>query len=163
MIIFTPNTVIRSTEINSNFEDLDTRLGVFETDYVSSTLSSNFSTTASATFQNTGLSVTLPVAGTWLVFSEARISGIAVSATWSVLRLYNSTTSTEIANSRRITHYANDAVVYQVTTPLMMPVVTTTTNNVIRLEIQPSTATVHTVYAEGLSNGTSRMVAVRIK
>lgn len=163
MIIFTPNTVIKSADINTNYEELNSRLSVFETSYVSNTLPSTFTTTASATFQNSGLSVTLPTAGTWLIFSESRWVGVAVANTWAILRLYNATTSAEITDSRRITHFANDAAQYQLTVPLNMPVVTTSANNVIRLEIQPSGANAHTLYAEGSTNGTTRMFAIRIK
>lgn len=71
----------------------------------SSVLGSAFSITGTAgTYQDTGLSVTLPSAGTYKISVDARVglTGNAGTLWWISLKLFNSTDSADVTNSERL-------------------------------------------------------------
>lgn len=158
MIIFTPNTVIRSTEINSNFDDHEVRLDVLETAYVRQVMSSSFTSTTTIAFQDTGLKVTLPTAGTWILHGDLRFGNATNLNDYGTLRLYNQTTSTAITDSDRIGGYPTAGV--QSTISMTDIAVTTTVNNIVRVELKPQQA--RTVQLVSDSSGKSVLIARRI-
>lgn len=157
MIIFTPNTVIKSADVNTNYDDLDTRLAVLETAPVRAVLTSNFTSTTTQAYQDTGLKVTLPDAGSWIIHCDLRFGNANNTGDFGSFRLYNQTTSTAITNSDRLPHYI--VASEQNTAPLTDLVTTTTANNIIRVEIRPGNARTHQLLAD--TNGYSVMIARR--
>jgi len=70
-----------------------------------SVLGSSYTITTNATYEDTGLSVTLPVAGTYIVAANIRASVQASGGTapyYIVSRLYDSTNAAYIADSERL-------------------------------------------------------------
>lgn len=154
MIIFTPNTVIKSADINTNFEGLTT----LQETYIRQVLASTFNSTASATWQDTGLKITLPSVGTYLIMCDLRLSNGASANDYAIVRLYNQTTSTAIANSDRLSPYPTANL--QNTIPLTDIVTTASVDNIVRVDLKPSPAHVAGLYSD--TNGYSVMIAKRI-
>jgi hypothetical protein len=81
-----------------------------------SVLGSNFDITGSAgTFQDTGLSITLPSAGTYFIYSNASAVLKPTSGTswFIVVKLYNSTDAADVSNSERmctLTYTVSDTI-----------------------------------------------------
>lgn len=74
-----------------------------------SVLGSNYdipSMTANSTFVDTGLTMTLPSAGTYLVWGHARVAFTDTGATGAVMaiRLYNTVAADEVSGSRALSH-----------------------------------------------------------
>lgn len=160
MYIFTPNTLIESAKVNANFTELDNRVLVLEQTLVRSVLASTFNSTTSLSYQDTGLKVTLPNAGTWKLHCNLRVSAAGAANAYCVVRLFNETTSTAIANSDRIGLFLGAATTGgQVTTHIDEKVDTTTANNIIRVELRPAVALAHSLYAD--TNGYSTILAER--
>lgn len=160
MYIFTPNTLIKSAEINSNFDNVSNRLAILEQNILEYVLPSTFNSTTTVAFQDTGLKITLPEIGTWLIRCDLRVSSGNIANSYAVLRLYNQTTSTVITNSYRIGQYTGgDVNAEQVTIPLTKVVTTTTSNNIIRVELSPSVANAVGLLSD--SNGVSAIIAER--
>jgi len=122
-------------------------------------LPATFVTAASNTWQDSGLKVTLPVAGTWLIFANARIANSG-SSEFGVVRLYNQTTAAVVADGDRIGNLAGPAGDLQTDTLIAHIVTTASVNNIIRLEIQPGGAYTLSVYSDNY--GKSRILAIRI-
>ena len=101
-----------------------------------SVLGSSFSITGTAgTFQDTGLSITLPSAGTYLIIANIRgvLTGNAGTAWWIESKLYNSTDAADVANSERMTIYANTAALGNQNTSILSAIVTVTAAKTIKL------------------------------
>jgi hypothetical protein len=147
------NAVITSKILNANVTSSKLSLDLAE-----SVLGSMWTSAATATWQATTLSITLPTAGTWLIFCELR-HGLTSGGQWCNSRLYNVTTATAITDSDRLSFLSN-AGGGQGTIPLMKKVITTTANNVIRIDIFPGSTWTVTLQAD--TNGKSTMTAVRI-
>jgi len=76
----------------------------------SSTLASAYSITSTNAWQDTGLSVSLPAAGTYLILYNARAAVAASGGTsWIVVRLYNTTDAAAITDTERLTAFGNSA------------------------------------------------------
>jgi hypothetical protein len=78
---------------------------VHATTYGSAMLPSTFTITGtSGTFQDTGLAITLPSAGTYKITGNARtqLIGNAGVSWWIILKLYNSTDAADVADSERM-------------------------------------------------------------
>jgi len=127
-------------------------------DYVFAKNASNVNVT-SATLIDSGLKVTLPAAGTWLLFCDLR-SLSSSSGQYIRSRLYNQTTSTAITDSERLGSYNSAGGSEREVGSTVMRVVTTTTNNIIRLEIASGGA--YTSTLESDTQGWSTILAVRI-
>lgn len=101
-----------------------------------SVLSSVFTITAAdGTFATTGLTITLPSAGTWKISGLAR-AGIEITGAtvgWIAVRLYNQTDSAVISNSESLCLAVPSSLALQVTAPIDA-LVTVTASKVIRLE-----------------------------
>ena len=94
-----------------------------------SVLSSDFTITAAVdgTFEDSGLSIAIPSAGTYLITGDVRvkIDGDAGTA-WGVnVKLYNSTDTADVSNSIRRAIYTLSATEEQVTCPITVPVTVT--------------------------------------
>lgn len=76
----------------------------------SSTLASAYSITSTNAWQDTGLSVSLPAAGTYLILYNARAAVTASGGTsYIVVRLYNTTDAAAITDTERLTAFGNSA------------------------------------------------------
>lgn len=90
-----------------------------------SVLGSDFNITGTAgTFQDTGLSITLPDAGTYEITCDVRAAlrangGAGSTAWWISIELYNSTDSAVVTDSERLAVLTGtNAVLFQMTCPL---------------------------------------------
>ena len=128
----------------------------FET--VETKLSSTFNSAASNTWQDTGMKLTLPTAGLWIVMANLRTS-VPSAGNFSAVRLYNQTTGAAVTDGDRIGNLGAGSSM-QTDTPIFQLVTTTTINNIIRAEIQPGGAYIATVSSD--TNGKSRITAIRI-
>lgn len=127
-------------------------------DVVTNTLASTFTSAATSTWQDSGCKVTLPAIGTWLILANGRNS-VGAASNFGALRLYNQTTSTAVTDGDRIAQLSAGSSM-QVDTTLIEVVTTSTTNNIIRLEIKPGGTYAATLSSD--TNGKTRMIAVRI-
>jgi hypothetical protein len=102
----------------------------------SAVLGSAFNITGTAgTYQDTGLSVTLPDAGTYKITANVRahLRGNAGSAWWIHCELFNSTDAAAVANSERLVVLTgSNAFLFQTTCPLDF-IVTVAASKVIKL------------------------------
>lgn len=91
-------------------------------------------TSGAGAFEDTGLSVSLPAAGTYLVSANVRI-GLSVSAGagWLLSKLHNSTDSTDVANSERLMYYVETAGVAKGLTVNVSTIVTVAGAKTIKL------------------------------
>ena len=92
-----------------------------------SVLTSDFAITATAngtTFQDSGLSVALPAAGTYLITAEVRGRIVGNTGTyWAInVKLYNSTDAADVSNTLRRVAYTTSTYQLQVTCPITTPV-----------------------------------------
>lgn len=98
-----------------------------------SVLSADFNITGATTvFQDTGLSVTLPEAGTYLLLANvrARCQGNA-GTLWAIeAKLYNSTDAADVANSIRRCIYTAATAQLQTTTPISVLVTVAATKTI---------------------------------
>lgn len=108
---------------------------------------------------DSGLKVTLPTAGTWLLFCDLR-SLSSSSGQYMRSRLYNQTTSTAITDSERLGSYNSAGGSEREVGSTVIKIVTTTANNVIRLEI--ASGGVYTTTLESDTQGWSTILAIRI-
>lgn len=144
------------TTANNNISALQAGLS-----YIQTNLSSHFTSTTTSSFQDTGLKLTLPTAGTWLLLSDLR-SGTSAATQYGLYRYYNQTTSTEYANTYRLSGYFAGSTVtsLQVTLPMTEIITTTTTNNIIGVELKPQGAYAISLFSD--TNGYSSMKAIKI-
>lgn len=101
----------------------------------SSYLTSDFNITGATTvFQDTGLSVTLPEAGTYLVQANVRCRVVMASGTYGTIetKLHNSTDAADVSNSLRRCVYTTSTAQIQVTNPITA-IITVTASKVIKL------------------------------
>ncbi len=105
----------------------------------SAVLGSVFNITGAAgTFQDTGLSVTLPNAGRYRISGNARVNlrgngGAGTTAWWLTVELYNSTDAAVVANSERIVVLTGTTgVTFQTTVPIDI-IITVAASKVIKL------------------------------
>lgn len=94
---------------SADTSSIDYRVNALEDGRVAgrATLVSAFSITgASGVYQDTGLEVTLPSAGTYLINYNVRVSGQTSSGSgWISVRLYDETAAAAITDSERLTFY----------------------------------------------------------
>ena len=164
MYSFNPGERVSSAKFNSNFEELETAISVLDSradaseTVLTATLSSTFTSTTSIAFQDTGLKITLPDAGTYMFHCDLRASNGSSLNDYVTVRLYNQTTSTAVTDTERIGMYPTAS--NQVTVPLNWPVTTVSANTIIRVEIRPATARACQLLTN--SDGKSVIVATRI-
>lgn len=130
------------------------------------TLGSTYTISAdNGAYENTGLSITLPVAGTYLVWYTARtnISASGVAGAFINVELYNSTDSVAIANSEQIGAYGSTLSTSYYGVPTMFLAVTVDASKVIQLRAKttaPGTTAVRTVNSD--TNGRTNLGYMQI-
>ncbi|MFA5937324.1 MAG: hypothetical protein WC822_05640 [Candidatus Paceibacterota bacterium] len=120
-------------------------------------LASSFAT-SSTTYVDSGIKVTLPDAGIYLVIASLRCSSAAAND-FGTVRLYNQTTAAEVTDSDMISSYSAAGAVQQNTT-IVKTVTTATANNIIRVDVKAGGAWTTSILSDG--SGASRLFAVRI-
>ena len=118
-----------------------------------------YTITASSAWEDTGLSVTLPSAGTYLLMVRGRavVNNNTVGATVNV-RLYNTTDSAAITNSEHLC-LRNQITGAAVTNPFSFTVpITVSASKTIRLEVQRSAVGTYTT--SNLSSDTTGQTAI---
>lgn len=101
-----------------------------------SVLASAFALTTTNTFQDTGLEVTLPAAGTWdLNFSPRAVVQVSGGDGWISVRLYDETAAAVVSDSTRLMYYVASGItdLKQLHVAFSHPV-TVTAASTIRLE-----------------------------
>lgn len=101
----------------------------------SSYLTSDFTITGATTvYQDTGLSVALPAAGTYLIQADVRFRLLMATGTSAAIdvKLYNSTDAADVGNSVRRCAFTSGTVQIQSTIPLSV-IVTVTAAKTIKL------------------------------
>jgi hypothetical protein len=148
---------IFDNSVNSNKVTLDSGFSVLA--------SSFFITAANGTYEDTGLSINLPAAGTYLLVADVRVS-ITFSAGGNgfiTAKLYNSTDAADITNSHRLI-MLEDAVNTNVqTTSSISIVVTVDGPKTIKLYVSRNGATTWTSsQIVNNANGTTTLSFVRV-
>lgn len=129
-----------------------------------STLSGSVSI-SSTSFLDTGLSVTLPSAGTYLVMAQVRgflyvNTGASAQIT---TRFYNSTDSSAITNSETIVVLAAQNSLSYINTAPMMQLITVTGSKTIKLQAQTVGGTTFTTRdIQGDGSGYTNMIYVKV-
>lgn len=119
-----------------------------------STLGSTYTISAdNGAYEDTGLSVTLPSAGTYIVWYTARtnISALTTAGAFVEVELYNSTDAGAIANSEEIGAYASTLSASYYGVPHLNVYVTVATSKVIKLYakvVAPGSTTIRTVNSD---------------
>jgi hypothetical protein len=152
MIIFTPNTIISSTDVNANFDGLENLS-------VETMLSANFTSTSTVAFQDTGMDIILPEAGKWLLTGSFRVYGGTTAGSFVVVRLYNETTAAAVTDSERIGGHDPGGSGIQ-TTIAITKEITITATNTIRVEIKPNGGTAQLMTN---SDGKSCLNAIKLR
>lgn len=100
-----------------------------------SVLGSDFQITGSdGVFQDTGLSLTLPVAGTYLITGTVRgVVQASAAGGYIVAKLYNSTDAADISNSETLLIYSADTAIHQASAAMVVSSIVVTASKVIKL------------------------------
>jgi hypothetical protein len=122
-------------------------------------LGSNFSITGATTvYQDSGLSVTLPGPGTYLVEADVRFGlNSAVANNFIAAKFYNSTDAADVANSETMVGFGGAASTPVISTTHMHKVVTVTASKVIKLYVMRAGSGFTTTDIVSDSNGRTRM------
>ena len=115
-------------------------------------------TTSSTSYVDSGIKVTLAAAGTWLMLGTLRGDSSGANQ-FGVVQIYNQTTATAETDAESITCF-NSAGSSQTTMSIVKRVVTTTTNNILRINFKSGGA--YTVGLLADASGRSRLLAIRI-
>lgn len=131
-----------------------------------STLGSTYTISAdNGAYEDTGLSVTLPSAGTYIVWYTARtnISALTTAGAFVEVEMYNSTDAGAIANSEEIGAYASTLSTSYYGVPHLNAYVTVAASKVIKLYakvVAPGSTTIRTVNSD--TNGRTNMGYIKI-
>lgn len=150
--------IANDTITSDNIADDSVTPDELSPDYVTGKLTTAWTSAASATWQDTGFDITLPTIGVWVLMYNLRVNNPAAVNAFSILRLYNETTAAVVTDSHRISSFPTNAA--QNTIPLSEIIVTTTVNNVIRVEYNPAIAVAGGLNAD--VNGVNGVIAWRI-
>lgn len=132
----------------------------------STTLGSTYTVSAdNGSYESTGLSVTLPSAGTYLVWYQARTNCTAVTTAGAYLltEMYNVTDGAAVANSEQIGAYCGQTAVSNYGRGFVLMIVTVAGSKSLALYVKvvaPSSTSTRTVNSD--ANGRSRMGYVKI-
>lgn len=128
----------------------------------SSVLGATFTlSAASGTYQDTGLSVTLPAAGTYLVMGNIRNTMTGQVGNLNTIKLYDATAAADIANSVRLGAYANTASGTIATTPITK-IITVSGASTIKLYAARNGASFGSTSVDSDAGGYSELTYVRI-
>ena len=116
-------------------------------------------------YEDTGLSVTLPSAGTYYVWAQVRSNVVAVTTAGAfiLVELYNSTDSAAVANSEQIGAYGSTVSASYYGTPFIGILITVAASKVIKLYAKvtaPGTTSTRTINSD--SNGRTRLGYVKL-
>lgn len=116
-------------------------------------------------YEDTGLSVTLPSAGTYLVWYTARtnISAAVTAGAYILVELYNSTDAVALANTEEIGAYAAVVGTSYYGVPHLLTSVTVAASKVIKLyakAVAPTSTTIRTINSD--TNGRTNLGYVKI-
>jgi hypothetical protein len=133
-----------------------------------SVLASAFGLTAGAgTYQDTGLAITLPSAGTYLLLANiATVLAPNTGTSWFIsAKLYNSTDAADVANSERICILTYTAASIQETMAALSMPITVTASKVIKLYAKRDgtgtpTFTASSIYSD--ANGRTNLAYVKL-
>ncbi|MFZ5856792.1 MAG: hypothetical protein ACOYZ6_08175 [Chloroflexota bacterium] len=124
-------------DVVARFNALDALLTALE-QVGESVLASPFTISGAAgVYQDTGLSITLPSAGTYLINANVRsdLTGNAGTSWWINAKLYNSTDSADVANSERMVVLTNTTGANQQLTAPITVFVTVAASKTIKLYV----------------------------
>lgn len=130
------------------------------------TLASTYTiSTINGAYEDTGLFVTLPSAGTYYVWYQARsnINATTTAGAYILTEMYNATDATDVANSEQIGAYGTTVSAAYYMTSFVAMVLTVNASKVIRMYakcVVPSNVSVKTINSD--ANGRSRMGYVKI-
>jgi len=141
------------------FDDLTTKIPVGE-----SVLSAAYAITADTTWQDTGLSITLPAAGTYLIGGNVRGFG-SVSATLNHIstKLYNATDAADITNSERDVIFASTTGASYISNISYSMIVTVNASKIIKLYAYRAAATWTASQISSDVSGRTNLTYVRIQ
>ncbi|TXH11816.1 MAG: hypothetical protein E6R03_13925 [Hyphomicrobiaceae bacterium] len=131
-----------------------------------SVLGSTYTITAdNGAYEDTGLSVTLPSAGTYVIWYTARTNVVAAGAAGAFIEveLYNSTDGSALANSEEIGAYASTVTASYYGTPHLTTTASVVASKVIKLyakSVAPSSTTTRTVNSD--TNGRTNLGYMKI-
>lgn len=116
------------------------------------------------TFQDIGLSLTLPAAGTFIVGAEVRTElQMTTGAGIITCKFQNSTDATDIANSERLADNTVNTGQYTITTVPMTEIITVAASKTIKTLCCRNSGTYNTSQIVSATDGRSRIYYVRIK
>lgn len=128
--------VVKQFDFNPDGEIVIDGDVIYPVQNTESVLGGTFTITGTAgTFQDTGLSVTLPAAGTYRITGDVRgnLRGNVGTTWWLSAKLFNSTDAADVTNSERIVVLTNvNTILLQQTCPINK-IVTVTASKVIKL------------------------------
>lgn len=132
--MFTGNT---ETGVDVTYQDSDGTIDVeLNPEKGSAVLASDYTLSGSSgTYSDTGLSVTLPSAGTWRVSASVRgeLTGNAGSAWWITAKLYNSTDAADVADSETLVVLTGTTALHLQNTAIIDMQITVSASKVIKL------------------------------
>lgn len=132
--MFTGNT---ETGVDVTYQDSDGTIDVeLNPEKGSAVLASDYTLSdTSGTYSDTGLSVTLPSAGTWRVVASVRgeLTGNAGSAWWITAKLYNSTDAADVADSETLVVLTGTTALHLQNTAIIDMQITVSASKVIKL------------------------------
>lgn len=116
-------------------------------------------------YEDTGLAITLPDAGTYLVWYTARtnISAVTTAGAYILVELYNSTDGGALANSEEIGAYASVAATSYYSVPHMLTSVSVAASKVIKLyakTVAPVSTSIRTINSD--TNGRTNIGYLKI-
>lgn len=126
-------------------------------DFVNNVLAANFAT-SSTSYVDSGVKVTLPAIGIWLLFAQVR--GLTASAgQFGVMQLFNQTTGISLPDTERLNSYGAGAN-ERMNTTIVVPITTTTVNNILRVNFKSGGAYTNTIESD--PNGKTQLLALRV-
>lgn len=116
-------------------------------------------------FEDTGLSITLPSAGTFLVWYQARtnINATTTAGAYIITEMYNATDAADVSNTEQIGAYATTVSAAYYMTSFVQKAIIVGASKVIKLyakAVVPATTSIKTVNSD--TNGRTRMGYVQI-
>lgn len=116
-------------------------------------------------YEDTGLSVTLPSSGTFLVWYQARsnINATTTAGAYILTEMYNSTDAADVANTEQIGGYGSTVGASYYQTSFVQKIITVVASKTIKLYakvVAPATTSIKTINSD--ANGRSRMGYVQI-
>jgi len=127
------------------------------------TLAGSFSLTATDVWLDTGLSVTLPAAGTYLLFYSARISNYPTAGAGVISnRLYDVTAAAAVANTETGLYHSITGAILQLNGSSSFAVYAVAAAHVVRLEVKRNAATWGESAVYSNSDGRTKVCYVRV-